>query len=84
MEPGVRNSIKSGLDIRYGKLVRKVHTVFDVVLADFDSTFVVEEGPDVARNELRSEIRDFVKKAEGRMNGAMETELARAINESSG
>ncbi|KAL9585820.1 MAG: hypothetical protein Q9212_001298 [Teloschistes hypoglaucus] len=84
MEPGVRSSIKSELDIRYGKLVKKVNTVFDVVLADFDSMFVVEERPDVARNMLRSEIRDFVKKAHDTMNGTMETELARAINESSG
>lgn len=84
MEPGVRSSIKSELDIRYKKFVKKVHTVFDVVLADFDSTFVVEESPDVARNGLRSEIRDFVKKAEGTMNRRMTTELAKAISESSG
>ncbi|KAL8640970.1 MAG: hypothetical protein Q9228_002174 [Teloschistes exilis] len=83
MEPGVRSSIKSELDMRYKKFVKKVHTVFDVVLADFDSTFVVEECLDVARNGLRSEIRDFVKKAESTMNGTMATELAKAISESS-
>ncbi|KAI4253029.1 MAG: hypothetical protein LQ352_003952 [Teloschistes flavicans] len=84
IEPGVKASMKSELETRHEKLVKKVHTVFDVVLADFDSTFIVEERPDEARNVLRGEIRDFVKKAEVTMNVMMEGELARATTECSG
>ncbi|KAL8735687.1 MAG: hypothetical protein Q9181_002750 [Wetmoreana brouardii] len=83
MEADIKTAMKIYLSQRMEKLVKKAQNVFDVVLSDFDSMFVVEERPDIDRNSLRTEIQGFVKKAEATMQGVMEEELARAISESS-
>lgn len=82
MEPGVKTVIESDLDGRIAKLVKEVHAMFDIVLADFDSMFIVRERPNIHKDRLRGAMRDLVHKADATQNGPMEEHLAKAISES--
>lgn len=82
MEPGLKSVMECDLNARIAKLIIKVQAVFDVVLSDFDSMFVVQERPNRDRDTLRNAIKDFIAKAEATLYGPMEQELAKAINES--
>ncbi|KAL8829118.1 MAG: hypothetical protein Q9170_006308 [Blastenia crenularia] len=82
MELGIKSVMESDLDERIRKLIKEVQAIFDSVLLDFDSMFVVRERPNANRDNLRNAVKDFVAKADATLNGPMEQELAKAIKDS--
>ncbi|KAL6720207.1 hypothetical protein ACLMJK_002128 [Lecanora helva] len=76
--PGVKQKFFTGLENLQTELLKNLNAIFDMVLADFDLLFEVEELPDPKRDVLRGEIRAFVEKARGKINGDITMEFARA------
>ena len=80
--PGIKKSVEEELDRRQPRILSGVQGIFDMVLADFNSTFIVEETPDPKRDLLRSQIQQFVDHARAKINGPLATELATAMADS--
>lgn len=72
--------METEIDTRHATLLKNVQNVFDMVLADFDEMFVVEELPDPKRDAMARQIQDFVVKANQKLDGPVETEWAKAMN----
>ena len=77
--PGITEAFDSVLDERKAEMITQVQEIFDLILKDFDNMFVVEEVDDPMMNELRQQIKDFVLKANQRIHGEMDRELAIAM-----
>lgn len=82
INPGIQTSFDDELEKQQPKFVVGVQKVFDKVLQDFDSMFVVEELPNPKRDALRYEVQRFVKNAQAEMNGPIEIEFAKATKTS--
>ena len=54
-----------------------VEAIFDMVLADFDRSFVLQETPNPKRDILGHQIREFVVNAKATLDGPVEMEFAR-------
>ena len=80
--PGIKNSIEKEIGRRQPEVLRSVQEVFNMILEDFNSTFVVEEIPDAKRDLFRSQIQQFVDLAQAKINGPLETELGTAMKDS--
>jgi len=76
---GITEVFDSALDERRAEMITQVQEVFDLILKDFDNMFVVKEVDDPMVNELRQQIKDFVLKANERIHGEMDRELAIAM-----
>lgn len=76
--PGITEAFDSALNKLEAEMITKVQEIFDLILKDFDNMFVVKE-VDPMMNELRQQIKDFVLKANQRIHGEMDKELAIAM-----
>ena len=82
INPGIKKTIENALDKQHLKFVENVQKIFDKVVQDFDSMFVVEELPDPDRDTLRQEVQRFVKDADAQIDGKIEIEFAQATKDS--
>lgn len=74
--------MENELEKQEPKLVENVQKIFEKVVRDFDSMFVVEELPNPQRDALRQEVRRFVSHAKAQIDGPMEVEFAKATKDS--
>ena len=81
INPGIQNSIENALEKQQPKFVEDVQKIFDKVVQDFDSMFVVEELPNPNRDALRLEVQHFVKYANAQIDGPIEVEFAKATKD---
>lgn len=77
--PGIKKAIEDEIDKRHADLLANIQGVFDIVIDDFDSLFVVDEEPNLQRDQFRQKVQQFVELAHAKMNGPVETELATAM-----
>ena len=82
INPGIQRFIENALEKQQPKLVQNVQKIFDKVVQDFDSIFVVEELPNPKRDALRLEVQHFVKHANAQIDGPTEVEFAKATKDS--
>ena len=82
MGAGVKAAIEGKIDDLRSQLLESVEKVFDMVLEDFDTMFVVEEVPNPQRDILRQQINEFVGRARAKIDGPIAQEFATAIKDS--
>lgn len=80
--PGIKQAIEKDINERYPELIEAIHDIFDKIIEDFNSMFVVEEVPNSHRDRLRSQIRRFVEESKTKINLQVEQELAMAMKDS--
>ena len=79
--PGIKAAMKCGMERLQPKLLKRVKSVFKGVSHNFDSMFVVEEPADERRDVLRRRIRQYVERANSRINKELTLEFAMATLE---
>ena len=82
INPGIEKSFENQLKKQQPKLVESVQKIFDKVVQDFDTMFVMDETPDPQRDALRQEVQRFVSNAKAEINGPIEVEFAKATKHS--
>ena len=82
INPGIQKSIENALEKQQPQFVEDVQKIFDKVVQDFDSMFVVEELPNPKRNALRLDVQRFVSEANALIDGPIEVEFAKATKHS--
>lgn len=73
----VKEAFDQEVTRRYPKLLKRTQNIFEAVLKDFDSMFVIEEFPSPQRDVLRRRIQEFVTQANVTINGPITIEFAR-------
>lgn len=84
MCPNIGEAILGEIDQQQPKLLAGAQTVFDDIIDDFKSLFIVEERPDPSRDSFKYEVQEFVRYAYEIINGPITRELAVAMAESEG
>lgn len=82
--PGIKGAIEGEIEKRQPSFMKDVQAIFEGVIADFKSLFIIEEKPDPSRDILRSQIEEFVHQAHAKINGPIATELGTAMSDSKG
>lgn len=82
INPGIKTSFDDALEKQQPKLIDNVQNIFNRVVPDFDSMFVVEELPNPKRDALRQEVQRFVSHARAQIDGPIEVEFAKATTDS--
>ena len=82
INPGIQKAIENALENQQPKLVENVQKIFDKVVQDFDSMFVVEELPNPQRDALRVDVQRFVSQANAQIEGPIEVEFAKVTKDS--
>lgn len=82
INPGIKKTVDNALEKQQPKFVDNVQKIFDKVVQDFDSMFVVEELPNPDRDVLRQEVQRFVRHANAQIDGPIEGEFAKATKDS--
>lgn len=80
--PNVREALAGQIDRQQPKVLTSAQKVFDDVIDDFKSLFVVEERPDPTGDSFKREVQEFVRHANDIINGPITRELAVAMAES--
>ena len=82
MYSGIKHAIEGELSKRQPILLKNIQTVFDTILGNFDTTFVVEEIHDAKKDVLRLVIQEFVAFARTEINESITKEYDTAIKAS--
>lgn len=82
MYPGIKHAIEGELLKRQPIPLKNIQTVFDVILGNFDTTFVVEGIHDPKKDVLRLVIQEFVAFARTEIKGAITKEYDTATKAS--
>ncbi len=76
----VKKAFEKDLAVRKKRLVKSIEAIFNMILRDFDSQFVVVENNDPSIKELQKTLREFATEANAKINGSIQLDLARAMN----
>ena len=72
---GIKRDLEKELDSRQQTLTRKVMDIFDEMIDDFDSRFVVKEVHNPQIDELRGKVREFTIQATAKLKGLISEQL---------